>query len=1000
MYLNTHSAYSFKYGTMKPETLLQECQKCGISRVALTDINSTAGSLSFVRLSAKYDIKPILGIDFRNSAQQQFVGIAMNNQGFYELNSFLSPLLHEGLAVPECAPTFDNAFIIYPWRSFKNRKLRHNEFLGVRPQDLTRLRFSEWKNHSDKLVAMPTVSFRNKRDFNAHRLLRAIDNNTLLSKLPATEQGETTDMLLSAEEMLRWYEDFPALLHNTERVLEMCEIQFEFGEDIPHKNQKTYTGSEQEDFEMVRQLCEANLHYRYPNPTQKIYDRIKTELDIIQQKGFLAYFLINWDIVRFARKNDYPYVGRGSGANSIIAYLLRITDVDPIDLDLYFERFINLYRRNPPDFDIDFASRDRNIITQYIFDRFPNTSLLATYSTFQYRAVVRELGKVFGLPSHEIDKLSAGHRPVDELSALVLKYGNWIQGLPSHLSIHAGGILISEQHIHHYSATNLPPKGFPTVQFDMIVAEDVGLYKFDILGQRGLSKIKDTLEIVKQNHPEAPEIDIHDVKRFFEDQQVKELLKEGKAIGCFYVESPAMRMLLKKLKADHYMGLVAASSIIRPGVAKSGMMREYILRFRQPERIKDAHPVLLDIMPDTFGVMVYQEDVIKVAHYFADLTLAEADVLRRGMSGKYRSREEFQSVRDKFFENCAKKDYPDGLAADVWRQIESFAGYAFSKGHSASYAVESYQSLYLKAHYPLEYMVATVNNGGGFYRRELYLHEARMHGASIEAPCINTSYNGCHIHGKTIHLGFGMIKELEDNVVTHILSERETNGVFFTLENFINRVIISLEQLVLLIRIGAFRSTGKPKKSLLWQAYLLLGRNKKTVTTKKLFEAPAKSYRLPALYEAEFEENFEEIELLGFPLDSPFTLLKEPISSKVLVRDFPSLLGKEVTIFGYLITIKNTSTTSGSRMHFGTFLDVQGAFIDTVHFPPVAAKYPFRGKGIYKITGLVVEEFDFYSLEVAAMERQDYIDDPRYFDGAGRTMDSKRNAKRAEVIVG
>ncbi|MEQ8715044.1 MAG: DNA polymerase III subunit alpha, partial [Cyclobacteriaceae bacterium] len=532
--------------------------------------------------------------------------------------------------------------------------------------------------------------FRNKRDFNAHRLLRAIDNNTLLSKLPATEQGETTDMLLSAEEMLRWYEDFPALLHNTERILEMCEIQFEFGEDIPHKNQKTYTGSEQEDFEMVRQLCEANLHYRYPNPTQKIYDRIKTELDIIQQKGFLAYFLINWDIVRFARKNDYPYVGRGSGANSIIAYLLRITDVDPIDLDLYFERFINLYRRNPPDFDIDFASRDRNIITQYIFDRFPNTSLLATYSTFQYRAVVRELGKVFGLPSHEIDKISAGHAPTDDLSALVFKYGEWIQGLPSHLSIHAGGILISEQHIHHYSATNLPPKGFPTVQFDMIVAEDVGLYKFDILGQRGLSKIKDTLEIVKQNHPEAPEIDIHDVKRFFEDQQVKELLKEGKAIGCFYVESPAMRMLLKKLKADHYMGLVAASSIIRPGVAKSGMMREYILRFRQPERIKDAHPVLLDIMPDTFGVMVYQEDVIKVAHYFADLTLAEADVLRRGMSGKYRSREEFQSVRDKFFENCAKKDYPDGLAPGVWRQIESFAGYAFSKGHSASYAVESY----------------------------------------------------------------------------------------------------------------------------------------------------------------------------------------------------------------------------------------------------------------------------------------------------------------------
>ena len=998
MYLNTHSAYSYKYGTMSPEVLLQECQKRGIHRVALTDINSTSGCLSFVRLSAQYGIKPVLGIDFRNGARQQFVGIAMNNQGFYELNSFLSPLLHEGLLVPECAPTFDNVFVIYPWRSFKNKPLRHNEFVGVRPQDLTRLRFSGWEKQQDKLVALPTISFRHKRDFNAHRLLRAIDNNTLLSKLTLSDQGEATDLLASAEDLMRWYKDFPALLYNAERILEMCEIQFEFGEDIPHKNQKTYTGTEQGDFEMIRQLCQDNLHYRYPQPTQKIYDRIETELDIIQKKGFLAYFLINWDIVRFARAHDYPYVGRGSGANSIIAYLLRITDVDPIDLDLYFERFINLYRRNPPDFDIDFASRDRNVITQYIFDRFPYTALLATYSTFQYRAVIRELGKVFGLPPNEIDKLSAGKSATDQLSALVLRYGEWIHGLPSHLSIHAGGILISEQHIHYYSATNLPPKGFPTVQFDMIVAEDVGLYKYDILGQRGLSKIKDTLGIIKENHPEDPAIDIHDVKRFFEDEQVKALLREGKAIGCFYVESPAMRMLLTKLRADHYMGLVAASSIIRPGVAKSGMMREYILRFRQPERIKDAHPVLLDIMPDTFGVMVYQEDVIKVAHYFADLTLAEADVLRRGMSGKYRSREEFQGVKDKFFENCAKKDYPEGLAADVWRQIESFAGYAFSKGHSASYAVESYQSLYLKAHYPLEYMVATVNNGGGFYRRELYLHEARMHGAHIEAPCINTSFNGCHIIGRIIYLGFGMIKELEDGVVKQILNERATGGQFTSLESFANRVAIPLEQLTLLIRIGAFRCTGKTKKALLWQAYLLLGKDKKAVSTKKLFETPARSYRLPVLYEAAHEETFEEIELLGFSLESPFTLLKEAVTTEVLVRDFPKHLGREITIYGYLVTIKNTRTTSGKTMHFGTFLDFEGAFIDTVHFPPVAAKHPFRGKGIYRITGLVVEEFDFYSLEVTSMTRQDFIDDPRYFDDSGRTMDSKRKAASVSLL--
>jgi len=269
--------------------------------------------------------------------------------------------------------------------------------------------------------------------------------------------------------------------------------------------------------------------------------------------------------------------------------------------------------------------------------------LLAVYSTFQYRAAVRELGKVFGLPKEEIDRLSTGKvafQKLDKLSRLVLKYASLIQGLPSHLSVHAAGIVISEKPLSYYTATFVPPKGFPTTQFDMVVAEDIGLYKFDILGQRGLAKIKDALSVIRANHPNDDIIDIHDLPRFKEDPRVKDMLRQGQAIGCFYVESPAMRMLLAKLKVDDYLGLVAASSIIRPGVAQSGMMREYILRERNPERRKQAHPVMWDIMPDTYGIMVYQEDVIKVAHYFAGLSLSESDVLRRGMSGKFRSREE------------------------------------------------------------------------------------------------------------------------------------------------------------------------------------------------------------------------------------------------------------------------------------------------------------------------------------------------------------------------
>ena len=238
-----------------------------------------------------------------------------------------------------------------------------------------------------------------------------------------------------------------------------------------------------------------------------------------------------------------------------------------------------------------------------------------------------------------------------------------IADFPSHLSIHAGGILISEKPITWYTATMMPPKGFPTTQFSMLEAEDVGLYKYDILSQRGLGHIKDTVEIVRKNH--GVEIDIHDVDAFKKDEKVKALIREGRCIGCFYVESPAMRMLLRKLRVDRYIQLVAASSIIRPGVAKSGMMREYILRTHDPSRRTYIHPVMKELMEETYGVMVYQEDVIKVAHHFAGFSLSDADVLRRGMSGKFRSRDEFARIRDRFFANCKERGYPDTITAEV-----------------------------------------------------------------------------------------------------------------------------------------------------------------------------------------------------------------------------------------------------------------------------------------------------------------------------------------------
>jgi DNA polymerase-3 subunit alpha len=931
-------------------------------------------------LSSKYGRKPVLGVDFRNKAQQQYIIIAKNNKALQQVYEYLSEFLHSKKKhLPNRAKYIPDTYVIYPFQN-NITELKENEFLGVKPSDLNQLKFSKRPLLQDKLVALRTVSFQHKKGFNTHRLLRAIDNNTLLSKLPITEQGSVSDMMIPEKVLIAMYKEYPQIIENTQKILAACTIQFDFSKNQP-KNQKTYTYNEELDFRFLKKLAYNGLNYRYKKIGNRIFSRLEKELKIIKEKQFVSYFLINWKILKYARSKKYYYVGRGSGANSIVAYLLRITDVDPIELDLYFERFINLYRTNPPDFDLDFSWRDRDDIMNFIFNRFKNTSLIAVYNTFKYKASVREIGKVFGLPKAEIDKLSSGYfevKKLDNLSRLVLVYSKLIKGFPNYLGLHPGGILISEKPINYYTATFLPPKGFSTAMFDMVVAEDIGLYKFDILSQRGLGKIREAVAIVKCNHPTHPEIDIHDIKRFKEDEKIKYLLKNAKAIGCFYVESPAMRMLLKKLQVDNYLGLVAASSVIRPGVSKSGMMREYILRYRNPERRKDAHPILLNIMPETYGVMVYQEDVIKVAHHFGGLGLGEADMLRRGMSGKFRSREEFLKVKQQFFENCKNKGHHFELTSEIWRQIESFAGYAFAKGHSASYAVESYQSLFLKAYYPLEYMVATLNNFGGFYRPEYYVHEAKMNGGIVHPPTINNSHYHNYIEGNNIYLGFMMLHSFELKNADKIVTERVKNGLYLDLDDFIERVPISLEQIAILIKVNAFQFTGRNKRELLWEAYMKVNKVclEEQITT--LFKTEKITYKTPVLTSTSLEDAFDEMQYIGFPLCSPFDLLTVSLQQHLYANDLMNYVGKSVRVYGYYVTVKKTVTSKGDLMYFGTFVDIKGAHIDTVHFPPSAKKYPFKGRGVYQLIGKVTEEFDCVNIEIERMEKLAIIQDPRY----------------------
>ncbi len=450
---------------------------------------------------------------------------------------------------------------------------------------------------------------------------------------------------------------------------------------------------------------------------------------------------------------------------------------------------------------------------------------------------------------------------------------------------------------------------------------------------------------------------------------------------------------MRRLKCDNYKTLVAASSIIRPGVAQSGMMKEYIFRHNHPDRFEYFHDVFREQLGETYGIMVYQEDVIKIALHYGGLPAADGDILRRAMSGKGRSKAALQKVRDNYFACCEKQGHPLQLSEEIYRQIESFAGYSFCKAHSASYAVESYQSLYLKVHYPVEFMVAVINNQGGFYRTEVYVHEARMSGAAIHTPCVNRSDYETTLYGPDVYLGFMHLKGLEAEVANEITEERKNNGDYRSLEDFISRIHIGIEGVQTLIFIGAFRFTGKTKNQLLVAARLILVNFRLENRTPLLLQEPAREYKLPELPRSRFEDAFDEIELLGFPVSfSPFDLLQTSFRGDVMAKDLLGYHKKTVRMLAYLISRKHVPTKRG-EMYFGTWIDAEGSFFDTAHFPDSLKDNPFLGGGCYLLLGTVEVDYHFPTITIQKMAKMPFIADPRYSSTEEKRFDAQRNIK-------
>ena len=982
LFLNCHSYHSLRYGTIPLEELVELAAKMGVTVLGLTDINTVTGIYDFVRMCEAKGIKPIVGIEFRNTDQKLYTGLAKNSKGIGELCKFLTDHNLNKKPLPTLAPKFKNAFIVYPLDNVPVR-LEKNEFLGVAGHETTQLIKPVYQKLLRRTIAFHSVTIRNHEEFELHKTLRCIDHNILLSQLPEHAHCHPSEIMDTTPSLEKEFSRYPGIIRNTEKLGARCGFKFDFG--VP-RNKKLYTGTKSGDMLLLGQLAKDGIVRRYGAKNKAAEVRMEKELKVIGELNFTGYFLITWDIVRYSQSKGFMHVGRGSGANSIVSYALGITDICPIELDLYFERFLNENRKSPPDFDIDWSWQERDEILDYIFKRFSpgHVAFCGTIVEFKHRSIMRELGKVYGLQKAELDQLSRNGLQsggTDSVVDRVVKFGAMLSGFPNKRSMHACGVIISEQPITNFSALEIKPKGLPIVQFDMYVAEEIGFEKFDILSQRGLGTIANTVELVKRT--KGINIDIEQIDSFKNDAQCNLNLQIGNTLGCFYIESPAMRGLLRRLKCSDYQTLVAASSIIRPGVAKSGMMKEYIFRHNNPTSFEYFHEVFEEFLGDTYGIMVYQEDVIKIALHYGGLEATYGDILRRAISGKSRSKKEIESLKYMFFESCKRLGRNEQLSIEVFRQIESFAGYSFCKAHSASYAVESYQSLYLKTYYGIEFMVCAINNGGGFYRTEIYVHEAKRSGGNVLVPCVNNSEQKTTLKGSDIYLGFGLIKSMDEKLALHLVAERKENGDFTSLENFLSRTEIGGETLQSLIFVGAFGFTGKPKSELIIISKMLQsGEVKKSPTL--LIEEPLQEYKFPEVEHNIIEDAFDEIEILGFSVAlSPFELLKTKFRGDIMNNQLLDNYKKTVRMLAYLVSTKQVPTKNGN-MFFGTWIDNNGDYFDTAHFASCLKKYPFKGGGCYLLLGRVEVDFHFPTIVIFKMEKMPFVPDPRYENGTDR----------------
>jgi len=1020
VHLHLHSQYSLLDGAIRFEELFEMAKRYRMRALALTDHGNMFGVIEFYQMAIKYGIKPIVGCEVYVAPNSRFEKKALdsgegayhltllvkNRTGYFNLIKLVSLAYLEGfyykprvdkqlltqyneglIALSGC---LKGEIAVYAGRGEMRRAIQvaeeykkifdRNRFYieiqnnGIEDQLLLNERLLEISHQcSLPFVATNDCHYLRREEARAHEVLLCIQTGKTLQDSDRMKFSSDQFYFKSPEEMAKLFQDRPEAISNTLEISDRCNLELKFEEKhIPKISVPDGETLDSYLEKLARKGLERRLASYEKGDLQEFshyWARLEEELKIIKSMGYSGYFLIVADFINMAKRRGIPVgPGRGSAAGSLVAYALNITDLDPIEYDLIFERFLNPGRKSSmPDVDVDFCMEGRNEVIQYVMDKYgkENVAQIITFGKMQARAVIRDVGRVMDMPYSEVDRiaklipgtlnitLDQALQQEPQLKELIRRdprveslfaIAKSLEGLNRHASTHAAGIVISNKSLMEYLPLYRGQNGEVMTQYSMKDVERIGLVKFDFLGLKTLTVVDQTIRWIEKGR--GVKIDLSKIP--LDDPKTFSLLSSGSTLGIFQLESSGMKDLLVRLKPETFKEIIALVALYRPGPIKSGMVEEFIKRRHDKTHIRYEISELKEILEDTYGVIVYQEQVMRIASSLANFSLEDADILRRAMSKK--DPKEMEMQKEKFIQGAKKNRIPLAKAEKIFDHMSKFAEYGFNKSHSAAYALIAYQTAYLKAHYPIEFMAASltseVQNADKIVK---YIAECREMGIDILPPDINESFRDFTVVGNQIRFGLAAVKNVGDAAIEAILTEREERGKYKSLSDFCLRVDlrkVNRRVIESLIKCGAFDFSKVYRSQMLTVLEEFLEQSqwlhRKKEEAQLSMWAPAQVERMERYPDI---EEFPEDQLIAFEKETigfyisrhPLTRYQEEIK-KFTDQDTSALShlpnGSEVRLCGLVSGLKEIVTKKGDRMAFLTLEDLKG-FVEIILFPEI-----------------------------------------------------------------